>query len=213
MNNDLSGQEWIEMSSTPTAPLRREIIITGFGGQGIILAGQIMGKAACLGDHRESTLTQSYGPEARGGACCAQVIISDRTIHYPYVRQADVVVSMSRGGLEKYGSLLKAEGIMLIDQDLVGSVENRWKDLFAIPATRMAEELGRKMMANIVILGFFTAITEAVSVESARTTIMKSVPSGTEELNLTAFNKGYDFGMAVLKGRRKKAEGRKGAAA
>lgn len=201
------------MSSTPKASLRREIIITGFGGQGIILAGQILGKAACLGDHLESTLTQSYGPEARGGACCAQVIISDRAIHYPYVRQADVVVSMSRGGLEKYGSLLKTDGTMVVDQDLVGHVENRWKDLFAISATRMAEELGRKMMANIVMLGFFTAVTQAVSAESARTTITKSVPSGTEEQNLAAFNKGYDFGMAVLKGRRKKAEGCKGAAA
>ena len=79
-----------------------EILITGFGGQGIVLAGQIVGKAASLIDHKESTLTQSYGPEARGGSCSAQVIISDGFIHFPYVRQPDILVCMSQGGFDKY---------------------------------------------------------------------------------------------------------------
>ena len=74
----------------------KEITLTGFGGQGIVLAGRILGAAAALGDHKESTLVQSYGPEARGGACSAQVIISDGTIHYPYVRRPDILVCMSQ---------------------------------------------------------------------------------------------------------------------
>lgn len=188
-----------------------EILITGFGGQGIVLAGQILGKAASLVDIKESTLTQSYGPEARGGACSAQVIISDGTIHYPYVRNPDILVCMSQGGFEKYGSLIKETGTLITDQDLVRCEEIRCENVFSIPATRMADELGRKMMANIVMLGYMTAVTGAVSVEAARDTVTESVPKGTEQANLSAFNKGYDFGLATLKGRLKKAAGKKGA--
>ena len=81
---------------------KKEVIITGFGGQGIVLAGSILGKAAALGDHRESTLIQSYGPESRGGACSAQVVISDTAIFYPYIKTPDVLVCMSQGGYDKY---------------------------------------------------------------------------------------------------------------
>lgn len=199
------------MSKEETLALQREILITGFGGQGIVLAGLILGKAASLGDRRETTLTQSYGPEARGGACSAQVIISDRMIHFPYVRNPDILVCMSQGGFDKYGSLLRDDGILITDQDLVHPSDAGRTEAFSIPATRMAEELGRKMMANIVMLGFVTAVTGTVSVESARTAVKGSVPRGTEEKNLAAFNRGLDFGLATLKGRRRKAEGKKGA--
>jgi 2-oxoglutarate ferredoxin oxidoreductase subunit gamma len=201
------------MSSTPPSNLHKEILITGFGGQGIVLAGQIVGKAASLLDHKESTLTQSYGPESRGGYCSAQVIISEKTIHYPYVRHPDILVCMSQGGFDKYGAGIKADGTLIMDQDLVKVEEVKCGDIFAIPATRIAEELGRKMMANIVMLGFFTAITGVVSLEATRATVADSVPKGTEALNLSAFNKGYDFGLATLKGRRKKAAGKKGVGA
>lgn len=199
------------MSPQKTTPTRKEILITGFGGQGIVLAGQILGKAASLGDKRESTLTQSYGPEARGGACSAQVIISDNSIHFPYVRTPDVLVCMSQGGYEKYADLMREESILITDQDLVRLDASDNPRFFSIPATRMAEEIGRKMMANIVMLGFLTAVSNAVSVDAARDSVVDSVPKGTEKLNTTAFNKGYDYGLAVLKGRQKKAEGKKGA--
>lgn len=199
------------MNSQASSASRKEIVITGFGGQGIVLAGQIVGKAASLIDHRETTLTQSYGPEARGGACSAQVIISDTQIHYPYVRHPDILVCMSQGGYEKYAGLLKESGTLIVDQDLVQPVEPACGDFFSIPATRLAEELGRKMMANIVMLGFFTAVTEAVSADAARKTVAGSVPRGTEDSNVKAFGKGFDFGLATLKGRRKKAAGMKGA--
>lgn len=200
------------VSATTTAGLRREIIFTGFGGQGIVLAGRIVGEAASLGDHRESTLTQSYGPEARGGACSAHVIIADGTIHYPYVRWPDILVCMSQGGYDKFGDLLKDNGILLTDEDLVASVNpSAGTQFFPIPATRMAEEQGRKMMANIVMVGFFTAVTGVLSIESARAAVAAAVPKNTIDMNLNAFTKGHDYGLAVLKGRMKKAEGKKGA--
>ncbi len=201
------------MTTTLSVASRKEILITGFGGQGIVLAGQIVGRAASLGDHKESTLTQSYGPEARGGACSAQVIISEDPIHYPYVRSPDVLVCMSQGGFDKYAPMLREDSILLTDQDLVKVSELKTPELFSIPATRMAEELGRKMMANIVMVGFLTAVSKALTVDAARNAVLDSVPKGTEKLNTTAFGKGYDYGVAVLKGRQKKAEGKKGAQA
>ena len=189
---------------------KQEIIITGFGGQGIILAGRILGNAVALGDHRESTLVQSYGPEARGGACSAEVVISDESIHYPYVRKPDILVCMSQTGFDKFYENLKPQGVLLIDKDLVKE-PGSGRPCFAIPATRMAEELGKVMMANIIMMGFFTSITKAVTVDSARNTVSKSVPKGTEEINLKAFDKGHDYGLAILKSRMKKASGKAGA--
>jgi len=189
---------------------RQEIVFTGFGGQGIVLAGRILGKAAVIGDHRQSTLVQAYGPEARGGACSAQVIIADQAIHYPYVRRPDVLVCMSQAGFDKFIDQMKEDGTLLVDKDLV-QPKGVSGDFFSIPSSRMAEELGRIMMANIIMLGFFTAVTGAVSVDAARDAVMKSVPKGTEEMNATAFNKGCDYGLAVLKGREKKAKGKAGA--
>jgi 2-oxoglutarate ferredoxin oxidoreductase subunit gamma len=190
--------------------MQREIMITGFGGQGIVLAGLVLGKAAALGDHKESTFVQSYGPEARGGACSAQVIISDKSIHYPYVRNPDILACMSQAGYEKFVGQINQEGILLIDQDLVHP-QGIDMDFFSIPSTQMAEELGRVMMANIIMLGFLTAITRVVSVKAARDAVAASVPKGTEEINVTAFGKGCDYGLAVLKGREKKAAGKIGA--
>jgi len=198
------------MDSETISPLRKEIIITGFGGQGIVLAGQILGKSASLIDQRDSTLTQSYGPEARGGACSAQVIISSSTIHYPYVRNPDILVCLSQEGYNKFHGLVKESGTIMVDQDLITAVASGGGEFFSVPATRMAEELGNKMMANVVMLGFFTAITGAVSANAVRGTVADTVPKRTIDKNVAAFNKGYDYGLAILKGRRKKATGQKG---
>jgi len=189
--------------------MKNEIIITGFGGQGIILTGRILGKAASLGDHKESTMVQSYGPESRGGACSAQVIVSDDAIHYPYINQADILICMSQGGYDKFIGQLKPEGTLIIDQDLVHP--HGIKRFFGIAATRIAEELGHKMMANIIMVGVITAVTRTISLESARQTVVESVPKGTEDMNLKAFNKGWDSGTAKLKGQEKKAAGQTGA--
>ncbi|MBB5349270.1 2-oxoacid:acceptor oxidoreductase family protein [Desulfoprunum benzoelyticum] len=195
-----------------TVATQQEIIITGFGGQGIILAGRIIGMAASLGDNRESTLTQAYGPESRGGACNAQVIISDRPIHYPYVKTPHILVAMSQAGYDKFTDLLTADAILLTDQDLVPKTAAPCPH-YAISATRMAEGLGNKMMANIIMIGFFTAITGAVSKQAAQDMVLQSVPKGTEEKNTNAFNKGYDYGVSTLKGKEKRAAGKTGAIA
>jgi len=190
---------------------KKEVVITGFGGQGIILAGFILGKAAAIGDHKESTMIQSYGPESRGGSCSAQVVISDEMIHYPYITHPDILVCMSQAGYDKLSGQIKEKGALIIDQDLVSPSQKFKSDFFSIPATHMAEELGRKMMANIIMLGFLAAVTNVISMDSAAKAVAESVPKGTEELNMKAFNKGRDYGLATLKGRRKKAAGQAGA--
>ncbi|MGD9950607.1 MAG: 2-oxoacid:acceptor oxidoreductase family protein [Desulfobulbus sp.] len=195
--------------STKIAQKQTEIIVTGFGGQGIILAGRILGMAASLVDKKESTLVQAYGPESRGGACNAQVIISNTPIHYPYVNSPKILVAMSQAGYDKFSSALMPESVLLVDQDLVNP-EGSVCDSFAIPATRMAENLGNKMMANIIMVGFCTAITGAISPEAAQATITKSVPKGTEERNVEAYTKGYDYGLSTLKARKKRAAGQTG---
>ncbi|SMD05381.1 2-oxoglutarate ferredoxin oxidoreductase, gamma subunit [Desulfocicer vacuolatum DSM 3385] len=188
---------------------KQEIIVTGFGGQGIILAGRIIGMAAALRDDKESTLVQSYGPESRGGACCAQVVISNTIIQYPYITTPDILACMSQSAYEKYYRSLKPGGFLLTDKDLVIPQDDRL--CFAIPATRMAEELGRKMMANIIMVGFTTAVTNLVTKEAALFAVTSSVPKGTEKMNTKAFNLGFDYGLSKLKGLEKRAGGQTGA--
>ena len=177
---------------------RTEIRLAGFGGQGIILSGYIIGKAAAIYDKKEATFTQSYGPESRGGACSAQVIVSDESVHYPHLISPSILVVMSQEAYNKYVPTLRDGALLIVDEDLVetgdlaGDVE-----LLSVPATRLAEELGRKIVANIVMLGFFAAVTDVVSVESLREAVRTSVPKGTEELNLKAFEKGHEYGSVI----------------
>ncbi len=184
-----------------------EVLLGGFGGQGIILSGLILGKAASLFSDKHATFTQSYGPEARGGACSANVMISDGEIDYPYVTQPHHVMVMSQGAYEKYVTNLRPDGRLLYDTDLV-ELKHRRKDInrFGIPATRLAEELGRKIVANIVMLGFVAAVTEVVDYEAMKSAILDSVPPGTEELNLKAYNTGYDEGRKALEHHLKQAK-------
>ena len=188
--------------------MQKKIIITGFGGQGVIMAGRIVGMAAALGDKLESSLVQSYGPESRGGACSVQVTIADEQIYYPYINVPDILVCMSQGGYDKYKDIIKEDTTLIIDQDLVKmSIDHEY---YAIPSTRFAEEMGLKMMANIIMIGFLAGITESVTLDSARDTVSKSVPPKTIEINLKAFDRGWEFAQATLKSRRKKAAGHTG---
>lgn len=188
--------------------MQKKIIITGFGGQGVIMAGKIVGKAAAIGDKLESSMVQSYGPESRGGACSVQVTISEGQIYYPYITSPDILVCMSQAGFDKYRDQLEKDVVLIVDQDLVKPPKER--DHFAVPATRFAEEMGLKMMANIIMIGFFSGITQAISLESARNTVAESVPPKTIEINLKAFERGWDFAQASLKSRQKKAAGQIG---
>ncbi len=174
--------------------MRREIRITGFGGQGVILSGVIVGKAASIYDDKNATMSQSYGPEARGSACSTQILVDDSEILYPYIRKADILVAMSQEGCAKFMGELKPDGILIYDEDLVDPGEvKRGIKAYPIKAQRIAEtDLGRKIVTNIVMLGFFTAVTQAVPKEAMVEAIKTSVPKGTIELNLKAFERGYD---------------------
>ena len=175
----------------------REIIITGFGGQGIILAGNILGKAATLFEEKNATLIQSYGPEARGGACAAQVVVSTDNIEYPYVENPHILVCMSQEGFDRNIPTLTEGGILFTDSDLVkidhDNIPKKVR-IYSIPATGFAEEMEVKMMANIIMLSFVVALTGLVSYDALKKAIESSVPQGTVEKNLSGMEKGFQYG-------------------
>jgi len=169
-----------------------EIRFAGYGGQGIIRSGIIVGRAASIYDDKFATMNQSFGPEARGGACSCQILLSDSKVLYPYVTILDVLVAMSQEAYDKFKHELSEEGMLLIDEDLVKPDPPRDKIMiYSIPATRFAEELGNRIISNVVMLGFFTAVTRLVSKEGMEKAVADSVPSRFLELNLKAFNKGF----------------------
>jgi 2-oxoglutarate ferredoxin oxidoreductase subunit gamma len=180
---------------------RTEIKIGGFGGQGVILSGYIIGRAAAIYDNKHATMIQAFGPEARGSACSAQVIVSPEPIAYPYITSPSVMIVMSQEAYTKFTPELAPGGILITEEELV-KPHNLRRDLthFSIPATRFAEELGRKMVLNIVMMGFLTAVTDIVGCEAMRSAVKVSVPRGTEQLNLNAFDKGYEYGMQLKSG-------------
>lgn len=175
-----------------------ELLIGGFGGQGVILSGHVIGKAAALFDGKHSTMTQAFGPEARGSACSSQVIVSDTPVLYPYVRKPTLLVIMSQEAYTKFSPALSPNGMLLYESDLVelGTLPPGVRTA-SIPSTRFAEELGRKLVSNIVMTGFLAAVTGIVSKEAARKAVEDSVPPGTERLNLAAFEKGFGHGQSA----------------
>ena len=191
-----------------------EIKIGGFGGQGVILMGYVIGKAASIFAGGHATMTQAFGPEARGSACSSQVIVSGERILYPYVSAPEIMILMSQEAYSKFSPELAPKGIMLVEQDLVkpGKTKAGVKVL-SVPATRMAEELGRKIVLNIVMLGFFTGTTDLLDYEAMRGAVESSVPEGTEELNLKAFDLGYEYGVEQSGGKKAKKGKKKEVAA
>jgi len=172
---------------------RTEIRITGFGGQGVVLSGYIIGRACAINADKHATMIQSFGPEARGSACSATLAVSGGEVLYPYIGRPDVFVVMSGEGYDKYRDELKDDGVLVYEQDLVRPAVKQGQQAFGIPSTRIAESLGRSIVQNIVMLGFFTAVTQIVSREQMREAVQASVPPGTEELNLKAFDAGCEY--------------------
>lgn len=176
-----------------------EIRVAGFGGQGVILAATVIGKAASIFEGRYATMTQNFGPEARGGAASAQVVLSDSPILYPYVTRPDILVAMSQEAFTRFAPELKDSGLLLVEKELVRVSDLRpGVRVYSVPATRLAEELGRKMVLNIVMTGFFGAITGLLDPDALRRAVADSVPPAFKDLNLRAFDKGFDFGTSVL---------------
>lgn len=177
----------------------KEIRIAGFGGQGVILSAHILGRAVAIHDGGFATMTQNYGPEARGGAASAALVISDQPVLFPYVSNPDILVVMSQEAFTRFTPDLKEGGVLIVEEDLVrlDNVPQHIK-VYSIPATRFAEELGKKMVLNVVMVGFFCAITGAVSYDSCRKAVMDSVPERFQKMNLDAFENGYGFGKNLL---------------
>ncbi len=172
---------------------RTEIRITGFGGQGVVLAGYIIGRAVAVHEGRYATMIQSFGPEARGSACSATLAVSETEIFYPYIGKPDIFVVMSSEGYEKFGDHLGRDDILIHEADLVRPPAGKHSRAFGVPSTRIAESLGKTIVQNIVMVGFFAAVTRLVSADAMRDAVRASVPRGTEDLNLRAFEAGYDY--------------------
>jgi 2-oxoglutarate ferredoxin oxidoreductase subunit gamma len=159
----------------------------------------VIGKAASIFEGGHATMTQNFGPEARGGACSAQVIVGKEPVLYPYLTNPDVLVVMSHEAYAKFAPELSSKGMMLIEQELVRITHiPDGVRVYGIPATRIAEELGKKMVLNIVMVGFLGSITGIVSREALRDAVADSVPKAFVELNLKAFDAGYEYGQKHL---------------
>ena len=181
-----------------------EIQVGGFGGQGVILAAMAIGRGLVLYEDHQVSLTQSFGPEARGSACSAQLVVSREPVMYPYLSKADILVVMSQEALRKFLPNLREGGTLILEEDLVRPIipaeelERRYR-VFRVPATRLAEELGRKMVLNVVMVGFFVAVTGLLKPDAARRAVAELVPQPTQALNLAAFDKGFAHGVAPAK--------------
>ena len=176
-----------------------EIRVAGFGGQGVILSAIVLGKAASIYQDGFATMTQNFGPEARGGACSAQLILSDAPVLYPYVTRPDIMVVMSQEAYNRFAPELKPQGLLIIEEDLVRVSDLKGDPkVYSIPATRIAEELGKRMVLNSVMVGFFTAVTKLLTPDAVRKAVADSVPASFRELNLKAFERGFVYGNAEL---------------
>ena len=179
--------------------MRIEIRFAGFGGQGIIKSGIIVAAAAALHGGKNAVQTQSYGPESRGGACKSEVVISEEEIDFPKVVEPEVLVVMSQHAYNDYADDLKAGGIIILDPDMIPTERSlKGVKVFRVPATKIADELGRRIVANIVMIGAFVAITNLLDKNAVIESIKANIPKGTEELNLNAFEKGYEYGKSLL---------------
>jgi len=176
-------------SLTRTVINRTEIRLAGEGGQGMILAGIILAEAASIYGGRNATQTQSYGPEARGGASKSEVVISSDEIDHPEVLQADVLVALSQEAYRKFHQDVKPDGLLIVDADKVEGAEEH---VIQIPITRMAlETTGRQITANTVALGVLVGLTGIVSREDIEKAVTARAPHGTEAMNRKALEAGF----------------------
>jgi len=173
---------------------RYEVRIAGFGGQGVVTIGKIIGIAAVLYDKKNAVQTQSYGPESRGGACKAEIVLSDGEIHYPKVRSADVLVALSQTAQDVYLKDLKPGGLLIIDPLTVAKEVPR-SDIrvVKVPATEIALKVGNKKFQNMVALGSLCYLTGVVSQNSLEQAMAKAIPPKTLAQNIEAFRKGIEY--------------------
>lgn len=170
--------------------MRKEVRFAGFGGQGVILAAYVLGRAVSVHTPMHATMTQSYGPESRGGACEADVVVGDREIDAPEVSHPDVVVLLSQEAATKNMENARRAAVVLSDVDLVKLDPDVAAKAISLPFTRTADELGKRIVANMVMLGAFTKASGIVPREAMEKSLAESVKPSTRELNLRAFDAG-----------------------
>lgn len=181
--------------------MRKEIMFAGFGGQGVVLAGFITGQAAAIHDDKESTLTRVYGPEARGSVCYSGVVIDKEEIDYLYLLSPEIMVIMSQEAYQQFLSQLVEGGVLIIDSSIVKSDERAEKyELYRVPATQIAEEMGARVVANVVMLGFVGRIWDEVSIKGLRESVKATIPKNHLDLNLRAFERGVELAEKALRG-------------
>ncbi len=180
---------------------RYEIRLSGSGGQGLILAGKILAEAAAIYDGLNAVQTQSYGPEARGGASKAEVVISDGDIDYPKAVELDLLLSLTQESCNKYSGDLKEGSILIVDSEAVKDLPQGDYRIYSLPISEIAlHKVGKAVVTNIVALGILTTICGVISAEAVRKAILARVPKGTEELNMRAFNEGCQRAAELLSG-------------
>ncbi len=185
---------------------RYEIRIAGFGGQGVVTIGHILGRAFSVHEGINSVNTQSYGPESRGGACRSEVVVSSGAIHYPYVRKAHLLVALSQLALDRYGTSVQPDGVLVIDADAVEAVPTEFHGrLFAVPSMEIARKIGSLKFQNTVALGaVYWLIQDKITEASILKSLEESVPGKTLEQNHLAFNQGKEFLQQTDKEARKR---------
>jgi 2-oxoglutarate ferredoxin oxidoreductase subunit gamma len=181
---------------------RYEISLSGSGGQGLIFAGTILAEAIGIYDGKNVTQTQSYGPEARGGASRSDIVVSSEAIYYPKTIKLDLLLSLTQEACDSYYPKLHEEGILIVDSDLVTQPPAREYKAF----TRVAKEkLGTGIFANIIALGTLAALTKVVSKSALIEAVKNRAPKGTLEANLKALELGFD--LAKKRSRKRKVKG------
>jgi 2-oxoglutarate ferredoxin oxidoreductase subunit gamma len=176
--------------STKLTVGRVEIRIAGEGGQGVILAGIILAEAAAIYDNKNAVQTQSYGPEARGGASKSEVVISSEEIDHPEVLSSDILVALSQEAADRFSASMKKDGLMIVDEEKVGRVI--FMRTMRLPITRLAvESTGREITTNVVALGALVGATGVVSREAIEKAVTARAPRGTAEINLKALAAGF----------------------
>lgn len=174
-----------------------EVRLSGSGGQGLLLAGIIMAESA-INEGKNAVQTQSYGPEARGGASKSEVLISDEDIDFPKVRDCDILLSLTQKSFDQYGEGLKDNGILIVDS-LVDVGESSKYKVYSLPIIDTAvNKLGKPMVTNIVALGVIVGITKILNKDALEKAVLNRVPKGTEDLNKKALTMGYEIGEGAL---------------
>ena len=173
---------------------RSELRFSGFGGQGVITMAHVLGHAAGVHAGMNAAMTEAYGPEKTGGFSRADLVLSDEVINYPNVVEPDVFVAFSQDAFERDADSVAQDGLVIVERDLVdpSSLLEYWhaEEVVTVPAVSIAQDIGLKVIANIVMLGATVELSEVVEPSAVKEAIFDIVPDGTEDLNEAAFDRG-----------------------